>query len=131
MAKTLTFPHQRDLESTLQRERERLRQSLAWLANAEHLLGESQADEGPLGGDQADVAGDMAEQTLDDRLERVERQRLDEVEDALQKIHGHGYGLCEGCGEPIEVSRLVVLPWAQQCVRCSLHTRGRHGRPDA
>jgi DnaK suppressor protein len=129
MAETLTFPHQRDLESTLQRER--LRQSLSWLANAERLLGESQADEGPLGGEQADVASDMAEQTLDVSLERVERDRLAEVEEALRKLAGHRYGLCEGCGEPIEVGRLIVLPWAQQCVRCSLRARGRHGRPDA
>jgi DnaK suppressor protein len=127
MHEILTVPHQRDFQSTLQREQERLRQSLSWLANAERLLRESQADEGSLGGDQADVASDMAEQTLDVSLERVERERLDAVEAALRKIAGHRYGLCEGCGAPIEIGRLIVLPWAHQCVRCSHHNRGRLG----
>jgi DnaK suppressor protein len=131
MSETLAAPHQRDLQSTLQREQVRLRQSLSLLAYAERLLGEGQADEGPLAGDQADVASDVTEQTLVVSLERVERQRLDEVEEALRKINGHGYGLCEGCGEPIEVGRLVVLPWAQKCVRCSHRACAHHGRPGA
>jgi RNA polymerase-binding protein DksA len=128
MAEVLTRPYERDLQATLERERMRLRQSLGWLENAERLLSQSQADESTTGGDQADLATDMAEQTLDVTIEQIEREHLAEVESALHKLDEENYGACEKCGRAIEPERLVALPWATSCIRCSHRARSYRQR---
>ena len=45
-------------------------------------------------------------------------QRLCEIDDALAKIDGGTYGLCERCGKEIPPRRLEVLPFATLCVPC-------------
>ena len=43
---------------------------------------------------------------------------LREIEDALTRIDGGGYGTCSECDEPISSMRLRALPWARYCVPC-------------
>jgi DnaK suppressor protein len=45
-------------------------------------------------------------------------QLLKEVNSALARCAGGNYGVCEGCGEEISVSRLKAIPWARYCVTC-------------
>jgi DnaK suppressor protein len=52
-------------------------------------------------------------------LARQARQRLDEVEAALSRIHDGTYGLCETCGRPIAPDRLEARPAARSCIRCA------------
>lgn len=52
-------------------------------------------------------------------LARQARQRLDEVESALSRIHDATYGLCEVCGRPIALERLEARPAARACIRCA------------
>ena len=47
-----------------------------------------------------------------------ERQKLDQIETALQKIEYAEYGFCEDCGENIPVGRLRAMPFATLCVKC-------------
>ena len=47
-----------------------------------------------------------------------ETQRLREVSEALQRIQGGSYGICEGCEKEIPRKRLEVFPAARYCVEC-------------
>jgi DnaK suppressor protein len=53
-------------------------------------------------------------------IELVDRasKRLRDVESALHRLAGGGYGACTDCDEPISVRRLTAIPWASRCVRC-------------
>jgi len=54
-------------------------------------------------------------------LEKSVRDRLAEVEHALQKFEEGTYGLCDSCGQPIAPARLEALPQASLCVSCKAH----------
>lgn len=110
---------QQELALALERERDRLRRTLRSLAEAERALGTSQGDESDAGGVSADVASDLAEQELDVTLELAERQRLAEVEAALERLAEGRYGICQRCGGPVDVERLRALPWASYCLACA------------
>ncbi|MBM4277436.1 MAG: TraR/DksA family transcriptional regulator [Deltaproteobacteria bacterium] len=51
-------------------------------------------------------------------LNENERMRLQEVDEALDRIGGGDYGICDECGEPISLKRLEVRPVAKYCVAC-------------
>lgn len=115
----LTDELRRALAATLTRERTRLQERLRSLQAAERALSESQGEESGPGGSLADVASDLAEQTLDVTLERAVRGQLAEVEAALDRIAEGRYGVCERCGQAIEVDRLLAVPWTRLCQRCA------------
>ncbi|MBN1595824.1 TraR/DksA family transcriptional regulator [candidate division FCPU426 bacterium] len=68
--------------------------------------------------DAADFASDYYERELALGLSETERQRLQEVEDALDRIEGGSYGKCETCGSWIAPQRLEALPFAKLCIEC-------------
>lgn len=47
------------------------------------------------------------------------RSRLSEIDRAVQRWHHGTYGICEGCGDPIPVERLLARPAATTCLRCA------------
>jgi DnaK suppressor protein len=51
-------------------------------------------------------------------LTESERVRLQEMDEALDRIKAGTYGICEECGEPIGLKRLEVRPVAKYCVPC-------------
>jgi DnaK suppressor protein len=51
-------------------------------------------------------------------LTESERLRLQEMDEALDRIEAGTYGICEECGEPIGLKRLEVRPVAKYCVPC-------------
>jgi DnaK suppressor protein len=51
-------------------------------------------------------------------LTELERNRLNLVDEALQRIDRGGFGLCTQCNHVIPVKRLEVQPWARYCLRC-------------
>jgi DnaK suppressor protein len=51
-------------------------------------------------------------------LTESERVRLQEMDEALDRIEAGTYGICEECGEPIGLKRLEVRPVAKYCVPC-------------
>jgi len=51
-------------------------------------------------------------------LNENERVRLQEVDEALDRIASGTYGTCEECGGPISLKRLEVRPVAKYCVPC-------------
>ncbi len=47
-----------------------------------------------------------------------DREKLQEIERALENLSDRDYGLCEECGEPIGENRLMALPFTRLCVDC-------------
>ncbi len=50
--------------------------------------------------------------------ERYE-QRLEQIEKALERLHGGLYGTCEQCGGRIEPERLDAVPYTSLCIGCA------------
>ena len=62
-------------------------------------------------------------------LEKQIREQLADVDHALQKFEEGKYGLCEGCGQPIDPARLDALPQARLCLSCkALQAKNAKGR---
>ncbi len=67
----------------------------------------------------ADVGSDNWEQEFTLGLVANERQRLKEIDAALQRIADHTYGICEATHKPIGKQRLRAKPWARYCIEAA------------
>lgn len=54
------------------------------------------------------------------------RNRMDQVERALERLDAGHYGTCEGCGGEIPVARLAAFPSVTLCVACKSRREARH-----
>ena len=53
--------------------------------------------------------------------------RANKLAEALERLRGGEYGLCEECNEPIAPKRLLAMPEVARCVRCQDRLeRSRH-----
>ena len=93
-----------------------------------HLAGESRAAHARdvLLQDGDDATQRDAERTIDfDRTDR-DAVALAEIDQALLRLQGGSYGLCDDCGIAIPLARLQLAPQALRCVACeSALERGR------
>lgn len=67
-------------------------------------------------GDLVDIADVAINNELLNRLSDLDREKLDEIEKALEKIEDGTYGVCEGTGKAIPEARLNAIPWARYSV---------------
>ena len=70
------------------------------------------------GDDQADTGTKTLEREQEISLANSIRERIAQVERALERLDEGGYGWCERCGDPIPVERLAAFPSATLCVKC-------------
>ena len=68
--------------------------------------------------DRKDEAARGQLSALSGREEELDRREMSEVEAALRRLDSGTYGDCAGCGEPIPLQRLQVLPAALRCAAC-------------
>jgi len=68
--------------------------------------------------DEVEFAVKTAEQDVAARTADLRSNMLKEVENALKRVSGKNYGVCESCGEEISPARLKAIPWARYCVLC-------------
>lgn len=69
-------------------------------------------------GDVIDQALDSAQNELNSQLAEVESRELACIENALERMRGGQYGVCEGCSNKIPFARLSALPYATLCIEC-------------
>jgi DnaK suppressor protein len=69
-------------------------------------------------GDILDSVSEERTRELDMILTDREKQKLKQIDDALDRIEENTYGLCEECGVKIPRARLKVVPFAKYCVEC-------------
>jgi DnaK suppressor protein len=66
--------------------------------------------------------GDQASAEIDRnfmlRLKGRERQLLKKIDESIEKINSGTYGICEICGEEINIKRLEARPVTTMCIEC-------------
>ncbi len=70
------------------------------------------------GGDFIDIATDSLEHELNYIFEEREREKLQNIDEALARMKEGTYGECEECGDDIELERLLALPFTRLCLDC-------------
>ena len=68
--------------------------------------------------DEMDLASSEYLQSFQFRLRGREKTFLKKIDHALAKIDAGTFGICEECGEDIDVKRLDVRPVTNLCIRC-------------
>lgn len=68
--------------------------------------------------DEVDLATTESGQTLNLTLRDRERTLLRKIDKALEKLEAGTYGLCENCGDMIELKRLEARPVTDMCILC-------------
>jgi RNA polymerase-binding transcription factor DksA len=58
-------------------------------------------------------------------------ERANKLAEALERLRGGDYGMCEECGEAIAPARLRALPEVTTCVRCQDRLERTHHRLQA
>ena len=75
--------------------------------------------------DPADMAANAYTKELLVSMSANDRQLLESIDAALERIEEGKYGKCVNCGQPIQEKRLEAVPWARHCLRCQdLNERG-------
>jgi DnaK suppressor protein len=101
-----------NLRTILIRRRDALRSALAGdLSLLKELRSESP-------GDVVDAAYDSTQDEISSQLAEVESRELANIENALERMKGGKYGLCEVCNGKIPMARLNALPYATMCIDC-------------
>ncbi|MBI5287108.1 MAG: TraR/DksA family transcriptional regulator [Deltaproteobacteria bacterium] len=78
-------------------------------------------------GDIYDIASSERDRELSLILGDREREKLAEIEDALERLSNGTYGLCEECGEPIGEERMRVMPFTKVCIDCKSRNEKERG----
>jgi DnaK suppressor protein len=69
-------------------------------------------------GDFYDNASSDRERELSLSLSQRDRQKLNQIEDALKRLEAKTYGQCLMCKDLISEDRLKVMPFTVYCVAC-------------
>ncbi len=51
-------------------------------------------------------------------VSETQRQRIHDINVALEQIEKGEYGICMGCGEEISPRRMEVRPFSRYCIEC-------------
>ncbi|MCE5312275.1 MAG: RNA polymerase-binding protein DksA [Nitrospiraceae bacterium] len=66
--------------------------------------------------------GDQASAEIDRnfmlRLRGRERNLLKKIDEAIDKVDSGNYGICESCGQEINIKRLEARPVTTMCIEC-------------
>ncbi len=68
--------------------------------------------------DEIDLASSEYAQSMVFRLRDREKHLLGKIEKALDRIEDGSFGMCESCGESINLKRLEARPVTTLCIRC-------------
>ncbi|MFN2498689.1 MAG: TraR/DksA family transcriptional regulator [Pyrinomonadaceae bacterium] len=75
--------------------------------------------------DPADMAANAYTKELLVSMSDNDRQLLNLIDEALERMDDSGYGKCVRCRQPLPEKRLEAVPWARHCVKCQeLQERG-------
>ncbi len=74
--------------------------------------------------DAAMDSGDMSSQDIDQGIDysllEMKYEQYKDIADAFRKLQNNTFGLCEECGEEIDIKRLEVNPLARYCISCKM-----------
>jgi DnaK suppressor protein len=67
----------------------------------------------------AELGSDNFDTELTLSLLGTDKDALDQIDAAIERIEDGSYGQCETCGVQIPKARLDAIPYAAQCVQCA------------
>lgn len=70
------------------------------------------------GMDAYDLASEERDREISFILTDRERSKIQAIQEALERIEGGDYGICEACDGEIADGRLAALPFTRMCVNC-------------
>jgi len=68
--------------------------------------------------DDMDFATSQSDQGMILRLRGREKGLLKKIEEALARIEGGEFGICDECGDDISLKRMEARPVTTLCIRC-------------
>lgn len=71
------------------------------------------------GGDEIDIVQSIVLNEMTEKLTLRDKNALQKIEEALQRIKNGTFGICEECEEPIGEKRLLALPDCTSCISCA------------
>ena len=77
--------------------------------------------------DNTELAEEQTQLAVHEMQHEHAARQLEQVRAALRRLEAGQYGLCQTCGEPIELRRLQALPYAARCMRCQSATEQTGG----
>ncbi len=92
------------------------KQELAEAYKKNKNYGRTTDDEGSQ--DLADKASNAYTKEFLYSLSNTDREVLQKVDDALQRLDKGVFGVCVECGENLNKKRLEAVPWASHCLSC-------------
>ena len=89
------------------------------------IMDEMEADRSQSASAITDDIGDSIDHATEERSRELfqlmcerDRQKLDQIKQALGRIEDGSYGICEECEEKIGKARLMAMPFTQLCIEC-------------
>lgn len=76
----------------------------------------------------ADAASDMYDREFSLNLASNDRELLQKIDNALDRIEKGEYGSCRECGKEIPRVRLKAIPYVKNCLKCQEELE-KQGRP--
>lgn len=70
-------------------------------------------------GDEADVASDVIDRNVLTALGAQDANRLQQINNAIDRINQNKFGHCVLCGKEIPRERLEILPYTLMCISCA------------
>jgi len=88
------------------------------LRQVEHDISRVRDQNKDEGMDTYDLASDARDREISLILGDRDREKLQAIDEALERVERSEYGICEECGTEIAEGRLQVLPFTRLCVNC-------------
>ena len=68
--------------------------------------------------DTGDVASEEVDRSFKIRLREREEKLLKKIDSALIRMEDKSFGVCDDCGQGIEIKRLIARPVTTSCINC-------------
>lgn len=109
---------QEELKNKLLEEKSRIEKELAAFARPTETPGNYETRFENIGTDIDENASEVEQYADNLALENSLEKELKKINIALEKMEGGAYGICQNCGEEIDIERLRAYPVAQNCIKC-------------
>ncbi len=119
-------PEVKKTEKSVLREKKILEIKKSLLSQRERLLKEAEEALNTLPGeinfpDMGDQATAETDRNFMLRLRDRERMLLKKIDETIERIDNGTYGICERCGNEINIKRLEARPVTALCIECKIH----------
>ena len=68
--------------------------------------------------DPGDVASEEVDRSFKIRLREREEKLLKKIDSVLGRMDDKSFGICDDCGQAIEIKRLIARPVTTLCINC-------------